>query len=387
MAEVTAAKTTIGSRLKAIVASLVIIAGIFGAVELLGIKAEANKLQGELAPMPVLTTWLERQNSYEVPATFTGTVEAGQQLSLSFQVSGEIETIMVEEGDRVSKGQALARLDTERLEATIAQLKADIAAREADLELSILTEERQKSLVDDGFTSKQRFDEARLGTFSANARLKAAKAALQSAQVDLNRSTLRAPFDGLIAARRSDAGFVSQVGTPTLDLIETGTTRARVGLPPELAREMNKGDVVTIQLGDRDIKATVIAVRPDIDPLTRSKSVLFSLEEQATALSYGDLVRLKLKRTIKEEGFWIPATALRAGERGLWLIYLVDGKSREGRVSPEAVEILYSNGTNAFVRGNIPAGARLVATGVQRVAPGQMVRTTELAVSDTVLSR
>lgn len=391
MANSTTSPTTkngkLADRAKSGVAALALIAGIFGSVSLLEIKAEANKLAGDLSPIPVATETLQRQTSYTVPVSYTGSVEAAQRSTLSFQVSGMIDAILVDEGDSVKKGQALARLDTARRRATVAQWQAEITARKADLELAELTEKRQKDLVSEGYTSQQRFDELRLGTEAAAARLAAAIANLKTAKVDLKRSILKAPFDGVIAARRVDAGAVGQAGAAVLDLIETKDTRARIGLSPEIAKTMRPGQKVTLQSAGGALGASVLAIRPDIEPATRSQAVLFSLDTQASPVSYGDLVRLTVDRVIEETGYWIPATAVRSGKRGLWLVYLVTSEDsadpqgrktdNQGRIRPEPVEILHSDGSRVFVRGNLPEGARLVTAGVQRVAPGQLVRLTD----------
>ena len=367
-------RTTLKSRLVTTATAVAIIAGVFGSVNLLAMKAAANKIEGSQEPLPVATSGLVKSDYYMVPVTFTGSIEASQQSSLSFQVAGEVEEVLVEEGDVIKKGQTLARLDTDRLEATISQLKAQVLARKADLELAQLTEKRQEELVKDGFTSKQRFDELRLGTLAAEANLAAAEAALQSAEVDLDRSTLVAPFDGIVAARRVDAGAVGLAGTQVLDLIETSETRARIGLPPEIAKTMSVGDTATLTIGEQSVSATVRSVRPDIEPTTRSQAVVFTLNDKKGVVSYGDIVRLKVEEKVEEAGYWVPANALRAGEKGLWLVYLLMGETRDVTVRPEAVEILFSQADRVYVRGNLPEGATLVASGLQRIAPGQLVR-------------
>jgi hypothetical protein len=111
-----------------------------------------------------------------------------------------------------------------------------------------------------------------------------------------------------------------------------------------------------------------VALRPDIDPATRTVAALFALEGEGLP-PFGTVLRLEVALWEPAPGFWVPLAALTDGGRGLWAVQPVTND----RVGRELVQILAVDGERAFVRGALPDGARILADGGNRVTPGQAV--------------
>ena len=92
-----------------------------------------------------------------------------------------------------------------------------------------------------------------------------------------------------------------------------------------------------------------------------------------TSATDGQIARLALKRTDRAEGFWLPMTALTAGLRGTWTAYLVQDEDAGEVVRSAALEILHVDSERVYARGTVRNGDRLVASGLHRVVPGQVV--------------
>ena len=129
---------------------------------------------------------------------------------------------------------------------------------------------------------------------------------------------------------------------------------------------------IRLRIGDRKFEAVLLSVRPDVDPVTRSATAVFRVPEGLSALD-GEPVSLLLEESVASAGGWLPLTALLEGQRGLWTVLVV--AQREGRdiVQREAVEVLAASGERVYVRGTLVDGARVVAAGTHRVAPGSEV--------------
>jgi len=346
-------------------------AAVFAGLSL--ISADRDAVNGEAAPrtaVSVLT--VELAQGYTVTRRFTGQVEAAARTDLGFELSGRITEVLVEEGDVVPVGMVLARLDTSALIPERAALEADMSALAADAELARLTLERNDTLTERGFRSVAAQDDARLALTRAEAGMAAVRAGIAGVDVRLEESVLTAPFAARVGARMADPGQTAAAGGTVLVLFDAAPARARVGLPPELAAGLAVGDVVTVEQGDAEVAATVRQIRPDLDPSTRSRSVVLTLPEGATHV-LGDTIALILTQTVEDQGFWAPLSALREGVRGSWSVMAVEATAQGDRTTPAAVEVIHSGGARVFRRGTLPAGARIIAEAPDRVAPGQFV--------------
>ena len=87
----------------------------------------------------------------------------------------------------------------------------------------------------------------------------------------------------------------------------------------------------------------------------------------------GDTAAVILEQAIEETGFWAPLSALREGVRGSWSVMALEATPEGDRTLTAAVEVIHIDGARVFLRGRLPAGARIVAEAPDRVAPGQLV--------------
>ncbi|MEM1308939.1 MAG: efflux RND transporter periplasmic adaptor subunit, partial [Cyanobacteria bacterium P01_H01_bin.153] len=201
------------------------------------------------------------------------------------------------------------------------------------------------------------------------------EASIADLDIDLSKSTLKAPFAGIVSARQVDEGVVVGVGQSIVRLVEAAAPEARVGMPETAASRLQLGSLVTVNLGEQSFSATVKSVLPEVDPNTRTQIVVFQLEPAAIPqLNPGQTVRVELSETIATEGIWVPTQALTQDIRGLWSV-LVVMPSDGGTVQPTSVEILHQESDRVLVQGTLQAGDRIVADGVHRLVPGQQVKT------------
>ena len=333
--------------------------------------------QPQTAPLPVTTTLFQQQDSYDQALRLTGLLQARDRARLAFEVAGLLLSLSVREGEHVAPGAELAQLDTRQLHAQRAVAAADLASVEADLELARLRSERSTRLQATGAISAQDADAARLGEAALASRRQALLARLDSIDLDLEKSTLRAPYDGVVAACDVDPGTVLAVGTPVLQLVSAGPLQARIGIPAGHVAALVPGERYPLHLRSGSVAAVLSAVRADLDPRTRTALAVFDLPAGAAALD-GEIATLVLPETVAARGGWLPISALLEGERGIWTVLRLGQRDDGATVAQrEAVEVLHVDGNRAYVRGSLQPGQRVIADGIHRIAAGTPVQPLE----------
>lgn len=347
------------------------------------IFATGNASETPALPLPVSVAILEDGKTRSTWRTYGGMTLAARATDLGFKHGGEIVSVAVDWGDRVESGAVLARLRPESFQAAVNSAVADVAvaqaalaAATAELEIAQKAERRFGDLREKGHVSSHQHDEtiselrARLAHRGvAEANLKRSKAQEKSARIALDESRIVAPFAGTIQTRMRDEGTQIRPGEPVLRLVDTETIEARFGIPDTSAALIGASPRFEIQWQGNPVVAALVAVLPEVDPVSRTQTAIFRLEEPA--VPPGAVVELRLPHQWEINGFWVPVAALTEAERGLWSVYVVNADNITER---RLVEVLHSESTDAFVRGTVQAGEKLVSSGVNRIVPGQHVQ-------------
>ena len=295
---------------------------------------------------------------------------------------GELASVHVDIGDRVQRGDLLAELDTESLEAVLAQAEADVTlaaanlkALEAETQLARQTEARFRSLREAGHASAQVYDEQRLTLRAREAQLSVAVANLQRAKANrraaaiaVDEASIHAPFTGRIQSRLLDEGAQARPGEPIFRLVETAHREAHVGIPESMTETLTPGATYTLRWAEARLTGTLKTLLPEVDPASRTVTAVLTITDET--VPFGAVVELELGYRVPVEGYWLPLTALTESDRGLWGAYVVNGESSAER---RLVEILHIESDRAYVRGTLSPGDRIISTGVQRIVPGQQV--------------
>ena len=356
--------------------TLAVIAGAGIAVQLgaseLARRADAAPTPEAAALVPVSATPLVRETGYTVARAFIGQVEPQKSVAVSFELPGRLDRIEVDEGDWIEKGQVLATQDVSLLAVERTRLLASKTAAEAQLRFAEQTVVRTEELKRRGFLSEAGLDEALSRRDELLARIAEIDAALENVAIRVAKSRITAPFDGRVTERLVDGGETLGAGQRVLGLVALHKPQVRIGVPLDIA-ETNLGDA-TIEIGDSRHPATLVTLRPDIDPVTRTRTAIFEIETLDRP-AFGQIARLILPQRVDAAGIWVPTTTLKEGVRGQWTVLTVDA---DQTVRAATVEILHAESERVFVRGAFPEGTLLIDAGPQRVTVGQRVAANEL---------
>lgn len=330
---------------------------------------KAPEAPAQIAPrtwnLPVMTAPVGAPIEY----TTVGSVVSDQRVEVASRLSGYIREILVQEGDRVRRGQVLARLDAADVEGGIRQAQAGTGAAEAAFRDAQTDLERFQRLFERSSVSDNELRKIRLKHDAAREVLNQARAGLDTARAQRDYAEIKSPVDGVVVARAKRAGDLAVPGATILTLesgrallFETFVAEGQVA-----AITVGKPVEVRIDGLTTPLKGTVSRVVPSGDPVTRSYQVKIALPE-TVGLMPGMFGRAGFAIGESKTPV-VPRQALveRGGLRG---VFVVDGEGRAhfrwlriGREWPDRVE----------VTAGLQVGERLVAATEPTLRDGDQI--------------
>lgn len=225
------------------------------------------------AAKPALSVNITQPSIQAWPLTITasGNIAAWQEADISTETSGlKLTAVYVNVGDSVKRGQVLAQFSEDIPSADISQQRAVLAEASAALIEATHNAERALALAGTGAMSEQQITQYKTAALTGKARLDAANAALNRQQLNLQKTRIIAPDDGVISARNATLGAVTPAGQSLFSLIRQNRLEWRAELTAEQLAQIRAGQNAQITLPDQ---ATIIAkiriIAPTIDPQTR----------------------------------------------------------------------------------------------------------------------
>ncbi|HEU5452674.1 MAG TPA: efflux RND transporter periplasmic adaptor subunit [Terriglobales bacterium] len=320
-----------------------------------------------------------------VPDTIeaVGTVAAAQTAQLSAEVVGTVRQVRVAEGQRVRRGEVLIVLDDAQQRAAVQQAQAaklaaeqQIAAATAEYELASATLKRYQILQEKKAVSPHEFDEVQARFTATTAQRSAAQAGLEQARAAeaqartvLAFTTIRAPFEGVVTAKRVDPGALAAPGTPLLTVEDTGHFRLEASVDESNLRFVKMGETVPVGLDalNGDVEGKVAQIVPAADPASRSFVVKVALPADARLRS-GLFGRAQFARGTRESVI-VPRTAvLEHGQ--LQGVYVV---GQQGDVSLRYVTLGKPIAQNVEILSGLSDGERLISAPAGRDLAGKRI--------------
>lgn len=214
------------------------------------------------APAATGRTLVVHDSSVTAFVEAAGIAEPVLQATVSSKLMGTVTAVLVNEGDRVSAGQSLARIDARDLDARREQVDAGIAGATAALREAELHATRLRALYADSAVPRAQLDAAESGLARAEAGVRSAKAGAAELVATADYSSIRAPFPGTVTQRLVDPGAFAAPGAPLITVQDHRRLRVKVTLAPNDARLLRKGAVVEVQVEGVSGTGVVEAVLP-----------------------------------------------------------------------------------------------------------------------------
>jgi multidrug efflux system membrane fusion protein len=335
--------------------------------------------------IPVMTDQAIRA---DVPIFLTGlgTVQAFNSVLIKSRVDGQIVKIRYEEGKNVRAGDVLIEIDRAPFEAALALAKANKLKDEAQRDNARLDFDRYTNLAKTGASTTQQLDTTRALVAQTEASVKADQALIETAQVQLNYSTIRSPIDGRVGTRLVDAGNIVRA-TDTTGIVTINQIHpifVSFALPadslPQLRAQLKDSDVIVTALSrDGQVLATgVLAVIDNqINPATGAINYKAKFDNDDDALWPGQFANLRIQLAIRRNVIAVPVTAVQQGPDGPYAFVVGDDRIVQKR--PLKVGAL--NKTTAIIDDGLQAGEQIVTDGQYRIQAGSTVEATAQAAS------
>ena len=303
---------------------------------------------------------------------YAGEVRARHETDVAFRIGGKLVARTVQVGDRVRRGDVLARLDPQDVRLAAGAAAAQLAAAEADLALARAELARAEELHARAFISASALDGRRSALQAAEAAVRAARAQADSAGNQASYADLLADHDAVVLNTYQEAGAVLAAGQPVLRLARPETREVLIHVPESRIAGLAPGAPATVRpwaRPERSFEAVVRELAPAADAATRSFAVRVSVPQADDSLPLGATASVAFAME-ETGGLQLPLSALTQvdGRPAIWLV------DTDDRVRPLPVQIDEYREDVVIVRVALPAGARVVAGGVHKLVEGETVR-------------
>jgi membrane fusion protein (multidrug efflux system) len=289
---------------------------------------------------------------FSQPLSTIGTLRANESVTLVSELSRRLVKIEIQEGSEVAAGAVLFKLDDSDL---VAQL-GEIQAR---MKLAVINKARADNLLPRKAISQQEFD-------SSTSELNLLEAQLNTQQVQISKTEIRAPFAGRVGVRRvSEGAFVSPT-TPLITLQDVSRIKVDFPLPERYSGEVKIGQKFsfTVAGSGQVFQGVVTVLEPAIDAATRSLLVR-GLCSAPQGLLPGGFAEVTLTLDALAHGFMVPSQAIVPSPRGAGLYVIADGKAR---LQPVEIGIRTDDAVQ-ILRG-VNEGDVVATTNLLRIRPG-----------------
>jgi membrane fusion protein, multidrug efflux system len=321
---------------------------------------------------PVRTATIEKREGAGA-LTFSGRIEAEDEVTLAFRISGRIIELNAKVGDQVEAGQTLARLESQNEMNALRQAKANLAGAEGQLTQARNHFDRQQTLLAQGWTTRANFDQAQQAMQTAQSQVDAAEAQLKSAHDLVSFTELKADAPGILTEVKPASGEVVQAGQPIVRIARKDGRDAVFDVPAQLLRSAPSNSEIAVSLADAPEVTAAGRVREigaQANPVTRTFEARVGLTDPPAEMRLGATV---LGRINMDSGpvIAIPASALtRANQQPA--VWIVDPASQT--VSLRNVDVDRFDQAQVVVSQGLDTGDVVVTAGVQALHPGQKVR-------------
>ena len=305
--------------------------------------------------------------------TLSGAIEAERVATVRAEVPGAVLETMAEPGQRVAEGAVLARLDDSAIRDQALSARAAVATASNANDIAKREVERAEALEKAGAIATRDLERARNGALAAATQLANATAMAASADKQLAKTRIVAPFGGIVSARQVNAGDVANVGGALFTVVDPSTMRLEASVPADALRDIKVGLPVEFTVAGyegRRFTGRVTRVNPTADAATRQVRIFATIPNDGQALVGGLFAEGRVATEIRSAAV-IPLTAV--DERGVRPSVM---RVKGGKVEKVEVELgLRDDQTETVeVRSGVAAGDTLLLGTARGLTPGTPVK-------------
>ncbi|MBT8084192.1 MAG: efflux RND transporter periplasmic adaptor subunit [Woeseia sp.] len=307
------------------------------------------------APIPVEIAVPTRA---DISATYTGTaaIEAFAEATVIAKVGGEILKLYAEEGDEVSAGQTLAKLDGDRLRLSLRQSEANLQKLRRDFQRN--RDLKEKSLISQGDFEKIQYE------------MEALEASYNLAKLELSYTEIKAPITGVVSARLVKIGNTIAVNAPVFEITSLDPLVIYLHIPEREYRRIARGmpaEITVDALAGQRFPATISRISPIIDATTGTFKITVEVTDDERRLKPGMFARVAIESDVRRDALQIARAAIIDDEEPA--VYVVEKDTAKRRSITTG---LAANGMIEIISG-LAGNERVVVVGQTGLRDGALV--------------
>jgi len=334
-------------------------------------------------PIPVQVAAAE-QKPMSIYLTALGTVTPYMSVTVKARVSGELLPVKFTEGDQVHQGQTIMLIDPKPYQAALDQAKGNLLHDQALLQNAQAEYARYKALFEAGVTSKETLDADEAAQGQYQGAIAADKAAIETAQLQLDWCSIQSPIDGRIGLRLVDPGNVITANTTNLVIINQFQPIAvYFTLPenelPQVLHKLAADKRILVDAYDRNdqvklASGTLLTGDNQIDTTTGTEKLEAVFENRDQSLFPNQFVNIHLVLENRPGALVVPSSAIQSGTQGSF-VWVIDSQAVDGsgtaRIQP--VKVALTEGQSTVLDAGVQRGQNVVVDGSDRLRTGQSV--------------
>jgi membrane fusion protein (multidrug efflux system) len=307
--------------------------------------------------------------------SITGSIEPERRADLRAEVSAVVLAVLKENGEPVKRGDLLVRLDQTAIRDSLTAAQSSMSAAAQAYEQAERQFQRMKTLRETGVVSAQQVEDVEIRRNTAQSEREAARTRMVTARQQLERTEVRAPFDGIVSDRKVSAGDTAQVGKELLKVIDPSSLRFEGLVSADSVGEVEPGQEVWFRIhgyADREFTGTVTRVNPAANSTTRQVEVLVRFDEASQQPNVAGLYAEGRFETKRQAALALPtASIVREGDQAFaWRVK--DGKVNKVPLTLGARDVRTGSFT---VQSGLTAGDTVLRYPSSTLKDGQTVQT------------
>ena len=285
-------------------------------------------------------------------------------VKVSSLVGGRVASVGVAEGDHVSAGQIVAKIDDHTFRDQVAQAEAAVQQSQSNLENSKLNFNRNQDLFQRGIAARKELEDARNEQNTAEAAVKTANAQLSTAQLQVSRSEVRSPIDGTVVKRSVSAG--EQVdgtsATPIMEVAQLDEVELDANIPAASMAQLKQGEAVALStdaLPGRNFTGHVVAISQAVDPASNAGLVRIRIPNGDHALRLGMFLGAQIPIETHKNALIVPSQSIYRDEEGKARVFQVQGDT----ANAQEVTLGIETSARDEITDGVTEGETIILTG------------------------
>lgn len=310
----------------------------------------------------------------------TGSLRAINQAAVKARVAGEVREVLVREGEAVTAGQVLVRMDESDYRARQAQSEAALVAARGQLDIAIKARDNNRVLMERGFISRNAFDTTASQYDIALANVDAAAGALAVTKKALADTVIRAPIAGLVASRSVQPGEKVAVDSKLLDVVDLSKMEMEVAVPTSDILGIVPGQEVAVRVEGlaQPMPARVARINPATQAGSRSIMAYLQLDNPQSLLRSGMFGEARLTLSKKSGVLALPQSALQSNGDSFF-VYAIEGDRLERKTVQTGITGSDGDAVLVEISGGLAPGAQVVRRNLGNLPTGATVKVLQAA--------